>query len=35
VMPGGYRAAASKTEPVSGKDGLAILERVRSLTTKQ
>jgi hypothetical protein len=35
VMPGGYRAAASKTEPVSGKEGLAILERVRSLTTKQ
>ncbi|HEU4928994.1 MAG TPA: hypothetical protein VFU38_04125 [Candidatus Krumholzibacteria bacterium] len=35
VMPGGYRAAARKTEPVSGSEGLAILERVRSLTTKQ
>jgi len=35
VMPGGYRAAASKTAPVSGTEGLAILERVRSLTTKQ
>jgi len=35
VMPGGYRAAARKTEPVSGSEGLAILERVRSLTIKQ
>ena len=35
VMPGGYRAAASKTDPISGTEGLAILERVRSLTTKQ
>ncbi len=34
VMPGGYRAAARKTEPVSGVEGLAVLERVRSLTAK-
>ena len=34
VMPGGYRAAARTTQPVSGAEGLAVLERVRALTTK-
>lgn len=34
VMPGGYRAAVRTTAPVSGSEGLAILERVRTLTTK-
>ena len=35
VMPGGYRAAMLSTEPVSGTEALAVLERVRALTTKQ
>ncbi|MCI0450878.1 MAG: tetratricopeptide repeat protein [Candidatus Latescibacteria bacterium] len=34
IMPGGYRAASRKTGPVSGAEGLAVLERVRALTTK-
>ncbi len=34
VIPGGYRAASRKTDPVSGAEGLAVLERVRALTTK-
>jgi hypothetical protein len=34
VMPGGYRAASRKTEPVSGAEGLSVLERVRALTAK-
>jgi hypothetical protein len=35
AMPGGYRAAARSTAPVSGTEALAVLERVRTLTTKQ
>lgn len=34
AMPGGYRAASRSTAPVSGSEALAVLERVRSLTTK-
>jgi hypothetical protein len=34
-MPGGYRATLRSTEPVSGSEALAVLERVRALTTKQ
>jgi hypothetical protein len=35
AMPGGYRATLRSTEPVSGTEALAVLERVRALTTKQ
>lgn len=34
VMPGGYGAASRTTAPVSGAEGLAVLERVRALTAK-
>ena len=34
VMPGGYRAAARATAPVTGTEGLAVLERIRTMTTK-
>ncbi len=34
VMPGGYRAASRNPRLVSGTEGLAVLERVRSLTAK-
>lgn len=34
VMPGGYGAASRTKEPVSGAEGLAVLERVRALTAK-
>lgn len=34
VMPGGYRAAARATTPVSGAEGLAVLERIRTVTAK-
>jgi hypothetical protein len=35
AMPGGYRAAARSTKPVSGTEALAVLERVRALATKK
>ncbi len=34
VMPGGYRAAARTQQPVTGSEGLAVLERVKTLTAK-
>ncbi len=34
VMPGGYRAATRVSEPMTGTEGLAILERVRAATAK-
>lgn len=34
VMPGGYRAAARATAPVSGSEGLSLLERIRTVTTQ-
>jgi hypothetical protein len=34
AVPGGYRAAARSSKPVSGAEGLAVLERVRALTAK-
>jgi tetratricopeptide (TPR) repeat protein len=34
VMPGGYRAAMNDPTPVSGRDAIVVLERVRALKEK-
>jgi hypothetical protein len=34
IMPGGYRAATKAQAPVTGAEGLAILERVRAAAAK-
>jgi len=31
VLPGGYRAAMRETQPVSGAEAIAVLERIQAL----